>query len=81
MSGVPLYEPLFHALRRRQIDVLYCTVIGSFCEATVLGTLIDRLNQERRSHPVAMVLKTGLSPMAGLTPEHYGVGAGPAVRR
>ena len=34
MSGIPLYEPLFHALRRRDIDVLYCTVIGTFCEAS-----------------------------------------------
>ena len=33
MSGIPIYEPLFHALRRRNIDVLYCTVIGTFCEA------------------------------------------------
>ena len=24
---------VFHALRRRNIDVLYCTVIGTFCEA------------------------------------------------
>ena len=51
MSGIPIYEPLFHALRRRDIDVLYCTVIGTFCEATVLGTLVDRLNPERRDRP------------------------------
>jgi len=81
MSGIPLYEPLFHALRRRDIDVLYCTVIGTFCEATVLGTLVDRLNTERRDRPIALVLKTGLPPMRGLSAEHYGAGAGPAVPR
>lgn len=81
MSGVPLYEPLFHALRRREIDVLYCTVIGTFCEATVLGTLVDRLNRDRLARPVPLVLKAGLPPMHGLTPEHYGAGAGPAIPR
>ena len=81
MSGIPIYEPLFHALRRREIDVLYCTVIGTFCEATVLGTLVDRLNQERRARPVPLVLKAGLPPMRGLTPEHYGAGAGAAIAR
>jgi glycosyltransferase involved in cell wall biosynthesis len=81
MSGIPIYEPLFHALRRREIDVLYCTVIGAFCEASVLGTLVDRLNRERRDHPVTMLLKAGLPPMRGLTPEHYGVASGPAIPR
>ena len=81
MSGIPIYELLFHALRRREIDVLYCTIIGTFCEATVLGTLVDRLNQERRRRPVALVLKTGLPPMRGLTPAHYGVGAGRSIPR
>ena len=81
MSGIPMYEPLFHALRRRNIDVLYCTVIGAFCEATVLGTLVDRLNRERRESPGVLVLKAGLPPMRGLTPEHYGAGGVPALSR
>ena len=81
MSGIPIYEPLFHALRRREIDVLYCTVIGTFCEATVLGTLVDRLNRERRARPVPLLLKAGLPPMRGLTPEHYGAGAGAVIPR
>jgi len=81
MPGIPIYEPLFHALRQRDIDVLYCTVIGTFCEATVLGTMVDRLNEDRRDRPVALVLKAGLPPMRGLTPEHYGAGSGPAVPR
>ena len=81
MSGIPMYEPLFHMLRRRNIDVIYCTVIGSFCEATVLGTLVDRLNRERRDSPVVLVLKAGLPPMRGMTPEHYGAGAGRALPR
>jgi glycosyltransferase involved in cell wall biosynthesis len=81
MSGIPMYEPLFHALRRREIDVLYCTIIGTFCEATVLGTLVDRLNRDRRGRPMALVLKAGLPPMRGLAPEHYGVASGPAIPR
>lgn len=81
MSGIPLYEPMFHALRRRDIDVLYCTVIGAFCEATMLGAMIDRINVERPQRPAVLVLKTGLAPMRGLTPEYYGAGAGPAVAR
>jgi glycosyltransferase involved in cell wall biosynthesis/MoaA/NifB/PqqE/SkfB family radical SAM enzyme len=81
MSGIPMYEPLFHMLRRRNIDAVYCTVIGSFCEAAVLGTLVDRLNRERRDRPAVLVLKAGLPPMRGMTPEHYGAGAGPALPR
>jgi glycosyltransferase involved in cell wall biosynthesis/MoaA/NifB/PqqE/SkfB family radical SAM enzyme len=81
MTGIPMYEPLFHMLRRRNIDVVYCTVIGSFCEAAVLGTLVDRLNRERREAPVVLLLKAGLPPMRAMTPEHYGAGAGRALTR
>ena len=45
MYGIPVYEPVFEALRRRDIDVLYCTVIGMFREAQRASTLVDRLNR------------------------------------
>ena len=79
MNGIPVYEPVFEALRRRNIDVLHCTVIGMFREAQMLSTMVDRLNRGRRRRPAALVLKTGLPPMRDMTPEHYGVDGGPAV--
>src|SRR5262245_50503382 len=77
----PFHEPLYYFLRRVEVDVLYCTVIGSFCECRVLEPLIERINRERPDRPAILVLKTGLPPMSGLTPEYYGLGAGPSVRR
>jgi len=81
IPGVPVYEPLYHAVRKRDIDVLYCTVMGAFCEAAVLGALVDRLNRDRPARPLPLILKTGLPPMSGLSPEYYGVGFGPAIPR
>jgi len=81
MDGLPFYDPLYHFLKGREIDILYCTVIGAFCEAKVLERVVDRINRERPGSKMALVLKTGLPPMAGLTPEYYGVGAGNALRR
>lgn len=83
-SGTPIHGPLLHFLRSRQVDVVYCTVIGAFCEAALLEALVARLNEERAASgaaPAIVVLKTGLPPVEGLTPEHYGFGAGPVVRR
>lgn len=81
MNGIPVYEPIFEALRRRGIDVLHCTVIGTFPEARALSTLVDRLNRGRRRSPAALVLKTGLPPMRDMAPEQYGVGGGVSVAR
>lgn len=83
-TGTPMQEPLLHFLSSRQVDVVYCTVIGAFCEAALLEAVVQRLNTERArsgQRPAIVVLKTGLPPLDALTPEHYGLGAGPTVRR
>lgn len=79
--GTPFHEPLYSFLESREVDVLYCTVLGRFCEAQVLGELIRRYNQEHPERNAALILKTGLPPMTGLDAEYYGFGAGPEVRR
>ena len=82
VEGAPFYEPLYHFLKNRHVDVVYCTVIGRVCEAAILERTVNRINEERGSGSRAIVvLKTGLPPMLNMTPEYYGVGAGPAVRR
>lgn len=81
MEGLPTYEPLYHFLRRGQIDVVYCTVIGQSNEAVTLETIVNRINEDRGDRKMALVLKTGLPPMQGMSREHYGIGAGPAVAR
>jgi glycosyltransferase involved in cell wall biosynthesis len=68
-------------LDARQVDLLYCTVIGNFCEARALGKLAEEINASRSKSRMAVILKTGLPPIGHLTPQHYGCGAGPAVRR
>jgi radical SAM protein with 4Fe4S-binding SPASM domain len=80
-GAIPFHEPLFQFLRRRRIDVLYCTVIGQFCEARTLGALVARLNEERADSKAILLLKTGLPPIGRVSPEYYGFGAGPEVRR
>lgn len=82
--GTPFQGPLLSFLRARRVDVVYGTVIGAFCESALLEGLVEVLNAERAGSgqpPAIVVLKTGLPPVEGLTPEHYGLGAGPAVRR
>lgn len=82
--GTPFQDPLLHFLRSRRVDVVYCTVIGAFCESALLEALVERLNTERAragDRPAIVIVKTGLPPLDGLTPEHYGFGAGPTVRR
>ncbi|MHC4093065.1 MAG: glycosyltransferase family protein, partial [Planctomycetota bacterium] len=81
MHGVPLYGPVCHFLERRSFDVVHCTVIGASCEAAILETLVDCVNKRRPGAETALVLKTGLPPMAGLGVGHYGIGSGPAVAR
>ncbi|MBB4079910.1 glycosyltransferase involved in cell wall biosynthesis/MoaA/NifB/PqqE/SkfB family radical SAM enzyme [Lewinella aquimaris] len=79
---VPFYEPIYHYLRKNEIDVLCCTVIGQFNEAEILGAMVARINEDRPANrKMALILKTGLPPMGGLTPEHYGFGAGTRVQR
>ncbi len=80
-QGSPFFEPLYYFLKNRRVDVLYCTVIGAFCEARVLEQVLDRVNAERPGNRAALILKTGLPPVPGLTPEYYGAGAGAVVRR
>lgn len=80
-EGSPFYEPLYHFLKNRRVDVVYCTIIGGFCEARLLEQIINRINEERDGSRAILILKTGLPPMLNTTPEYYGAGAGPAVRR
>lgn len=68
-------------LEERNIDLLYTTVIGNFCEARVLGQMAESINASRPKNKMSVVLKTGLPPIGNLTPEHYGCGATPAIRR
>src|SRR5579859_2618648 len=74
-------EQLSTFLDERGSDLLYITVIGNFCEARFLGKMADTINASRQKNKMAVVLKTGLPPIGNLTPEHYGCGAGPAIRR
>jgi radical SAM protein with 4Fe4S-binding SPASM domain len=83
-GGVPFHEPLQRFLRSRDVDVVYCTVVGAFCEAVVLQDHVERLNVERAARgrpPAILVLKTGLPPLDALTPAHYGFGGSAVVRR
>lgn len=79
-SAAPEAE-LREFLERHGVDLLYCTVIGNFCEARALGRIADAVNASRDGNKMAVVLKTGLPPLGNLAPEHYGCGAGAAVRR
>ncbi len=79
--GRPFHSGLRHFLQELQIDLLYCTVMGNFCEALALEQIADRINAERADNKLALILKSGLPPMGELTAEYYGLGAGPAVRR
>lgn len=79
--GIPFHEPLYRFLRSRETDIVYCTVIGGFCEAQTLSRSIRRLNEERQDSKSILILKTGLPPMTGLGGEYYGFGAGPEIRR
>jgi radical SAM protein with 4Fe4S-binding SPASM domain len=74
-GGAPFYEPLYHFLRSRNVDLVYVTVLGRFCEARVFSELVERLGARTR-----LILKTGLPPMSSFEAEYYGFGAGPAVR-
>lgn len=80
-GGSPFHEPLFHFLNNRAIDVLYCTVIGRFCEAEALTRIVRRINDGRTGPRAVLILKTGLPPVGGLNPEYYGFGGLPEVRR
>jgi radical SAM protein with 4Fe4S-binding SPASM domain len=84
-GNTPFHRPLFHFLRKHQTDVLYTTVIGQFCEAVELGAIVAQLNAEREERggerKAILLLKTGLPPMQGRSPEYYGFGGGPEVRR
>lgn len=77
----PFHEPLYHFLQDRKVDVVYCTVLGRFCEAQALGRLVRRLNANRADSTAILILKTGLPPMRGLSADYYGFGAPPEVRR
>lgn len=79
--GSPFYEPMARFLERRRTDVLYCTVIGHYWEAKVLSDVVDQVNRGRSSRRLALILKTGLPPLPAVTPEFYGAGVSPAIRR
>ena len=79
--GSPFYEPLARFLERHEIDVLYCTVIGHYWEAKVLADVVERVNRERTSKRLVLILKTGLPPLPTATPEFYGAGVSAAIRR
>ena len=85
-GNTPFHGPLFHFLRNHKTDVVYATVMGGFCEAVELGAIVARLNAEREERgdgesKAILLLKTGLPPMNGLSPEYYGFSGGPEVRR
>jgi radical SAM protein with 4Fe4S-binding SPASM domain len=82
-GNTPFHQPLFHFLRNHRTDVVYTTVIGQFCEAVELGAIVARLNAERVSgeRKAILLLKTGLPPMHLRSPEYYGFGGRPEVRR
>ena len=77
---MPFRDLVFHFLKKREVDVVYCTVIGHFCEAQALEQIVSRLNNGAGRQTI-LINKTGLPPMTGLNAEYYGFGAGPAVRR
>lgn len=79
--GQPFHEPVYHFLRGRKVDVVYCTVLGRFCEVQALGRLVSRLNLNGTAPKAILILKSGLPPMSGLGGEYYGFGAGPEIRR
>jgi glycosyltransferase involved in cell wall biosynthesis len=62
-------------------DILYCTVIGRFCEVRWLQELLNSLRRESCGPGSMVILKTGLPPVEHLSPEYYGAGANSAVRR
>ena len=80
-TGQSFITGLHRFLHEQSVDLIYCTVIGAFCEARVLDRVAERVNRERDRDKLAIVLKAGLPPIGDLTPEYYGAGAGPAVRR
>lgn len=79
--GLPFHEPLYQFLVRRRADLIYCTVIGRFCEAQSLARIVRRMNGHQSRFKTALMLKTGLPPMQGLGAEYYGFGAGQEIRR
>ncbi len=81
VPGSPFQEPLYHALRRHETDVVYVTVIGALCERALLEPIVERLNRERTQRRAILVLKTGLPPMTALPAEYYGADGSPVVRR
>ncbi len=72
---------LRRSFQERNIDLVYCTVMGNFCESRALGRVADAINASRGRKKMAAVLKTGLPPIGHLTPQHYGCGAGQSIRR
>jgi glycosyltransferase involved in cell wall biosynthesis len=79
--GHPPEQRIFEYLRLTSPDFLYCTIIGRFCEVRLLEQLVSKLRRSSTGCEIRIILKTGLPPMEGLSPEYYGAGAGPAVRR
>ncbi|MEM1323743.1 MAG: glycosyltransferase [Bacteroidota bacterium] len=80
-NGTPFVEPIYHFLQKNAVDVLYCTVIGTFHEAEVLSRIVHPINQERTARRLALILKTGLPKLPAATPDFYGGFPGSAVRR
>ena len=80
-GGTPVREPLYHFLRSRETDVVCCTIIGHHCEAESLAGIVERVNRDRPANPAVLILKTGLPPARHLSPEYYGFGGPPLVRK
>ncbi|MBN1982136.1 MAG: glycosyltransferase [Chitinivibrionales bacterium] len=78
--GIPFHVPLEKFLCRNSIEVVYCTVIGHFCEAALLTRLIQKINTDSGKPASIVMFKTGLPPMAGLNRWYYGFNWGPEVR-
>ena len=80
-AGSPFYAPFYHFLRRHQIDVVYCTLIGGFWEAGVLKSIARQINRENTAQRLIVILKTGLPPMPNAFPGFYGIDVGEEIRR
>ncbi len=61
--------------------MVYSTIIARHCEAASLASILEQLNRDRSANPAVLLLKTGLPPARHLSPEYYGFGGPPLVRK
>ncbi len=81
VGGAPVCEPLYHFLKSREVDLVCCTIVAQHCEAVSLAAILEQLNSDRNGNPAILLLKTGLPPARHMSPEYYGFGGPPLVRK